>query len=104
MVILPPPFVKTKYAGYFWNVNEQRLYSIKITGILKTLKLQKEIIYFFNGQKHHRPRGYNISVKGKRRFLSLEDLKKLRIPERPQVIPREEPKYDYQNNLYHTCK
>lgn len=41
MVILPPPFVKTKYEGYFWNLSDKKLYSLKIDGVLKPLKAQR---------------------------------------------------------------
>lgn len=35
MVTLPKDFVATKYPGYFWNVVDKKLYSLKVTGELK---------------------------------------------------------------------
>ena len=37
MVTLPDNFTMTKYPGYFWNVLDKKLYSIKVTGELKPL-------------------------------------------------------------------
>jgi hypothetical protein len=34
MVTLPKDFVATKHDGYFWNLKEQKLYSIKVGGTL----------------------------------------------------------------------
>ena len=37
MVTLPKDFVAIKFPGYFWNIKEQRLYSMKVTGVLRPL-------------------------------------------------------------------
>lgn len=42
-VVLPEGFVKTRFNGYFWHVEEQALYSIKIKGILRKLKKQTDL-------------------------------------------------------------
>lgn len=72
MVHLPRNFTATKYPGYFWNMIEERLYSIKIDGILKPLKISNP--NYFN--KIQEP-CYRVSVRGKRRCLMLSYLKKL---------------------------
>jgi hypothetical protein len=37
MVVMPDEFVATRYPGYFWNTDDQKLYSIKVTGTKYTL-------------------------------------------------------------------
>lgn len=74
MVTLPPNFTATKFPGYFWNVEDQQLYSIKIHGVLRPLK----IIQPNNFNMLPRP-AYRVSVKGRRRLLFLDDLKKLTL-------------------------
>lgn len=64
MVRLPEGFVSTKYPGYFWNIQEQHLYSIKIGGILKPLKLYKA-----NHFNKWTSDGYNVTVNGRRKAL-----------------------------------
>ncbi len=78
MIQFPPYFVKIKYPGYFWNVKEQVLYSIKIHGVLTPLKLKKA----FRGMTKQgvlieHPEGYGISFQGKRKHLPLDYLKTL---------------------------
>ena len=88
MVTLPAPYVATKYPGYFWNVETQRLYSLKVTGVLREMKFCKpnwlnKWDNFSKGQHG----GYRVSHKGARRNLYLSDLKKLTIAD--SVIPEE---------------
>ena len=73
MIVFPSDFVKTMYPGYFWNVNTQKLYSIK-SGKVKELKLN-------SGTYPIRPHGqmgphYQVSVEGRKRYLLVEKLKK----------------------------
>jgi len=70
MVTLPPEFVAIKYPGYFWNTTEKKLYSCKIDGILKPLKLKQG--GFFNGVQIDP--GYSVSVEGKKKYLLFEIL------------------------------
>jgi len=72
MVKLPSEFAATWFPGYFWNVYEERLYSLKIDGILKPLKLIRP--NHFNNWKEP---GYRVSVGGFRRVMPLSRLKKL---------------------------
>jgi hypothetical protein len=72
MVILPLGFVATKYPGYFFHPESNELYSVKVTGELKPMKITTP-----NHWNHLRERGYRVSVKGVRRFLSMAYLKAL---------------------------
>jgi len=78
MVCLPPQYVATKYPGYFWNVEDQKLYSLKISGVLKPL-----IRYYPNRWNHWwkyeggKKGGYKISHKGSRRVMMVHTLEKL---------------------------
>jgi hypothetical protein len=74
MVTLPKEFVATRYPGYFWNVVEKKLYSLKVTGELKPMA-------FFKGGTwygiSHEP-GYKLSVNGVRRKYTMDYLNKLK--------------------------
>ena len=68
MVTLPPEFIATKYPGYFWNVNTNRLYSLKVSGELRPLKHIKPNRW--NNMWRYSPTGgYRVSVKGRNRYL-----------------------------------
>ena len=82
MVTLPKDFVATRYPGYFWNVAEKKLYSIKVTGELKELRFSKG--GFFYGRDI--PPGYKISVNGARRYYTMDYLNKLAATNKIQEI------------------
>ena len=73
MVTLPKDFVATKHDGYFWNIKEQKLYSIKVGGFLRPLAGP-----YKPNQWNHFIEGYKISVNGKNRTMYLDYLKKLK--------------------------
>ena len=79
MVVLPSEFVATKYPGYFWNVNDQKLYSVKVTGELRLMKFMPPCRW------NHFVLGYRVSVRGDRRTLTMDYLEKLTST--PQVFP-----------------
>lgn len=81
MVSLPTDFVATRYPGYFWNLKEQKLYTMKVTGVLRPLV--KPLPSFFN---HYRDI-YKVSHNGKRRTMEVSTLKKLKAKD--SVIPME---------------
>ena len=81
MVVLPMGFTATKYPGYFWDTIGQDLYSIKVSGELRKLPINKPS--HWNG---NRPAAYRVSVKGRTRLLFVHDLKKLVVED--SVIPR----------------
>jgi hypothetical protein len=71
MVTLPPEFTATRYPGYFWNTKDNRLYSIKVAGVLRPLVRQRANRY------NDGFAGYNVSVKGEKRYMREEILMKL---------------------------
>jgi len=79
MITLPHGFTPVAFAGYFWHLKEQKLYSIK-SGILKPLKIQRNkwTQYIL---------GWNISHKGHKVFLAFADLQKLTLKD--YVIPKQ---------------
>jgi len=81
MVSLPKDFVAIKYPGYFWNLKEQKLYTMKITGVLRPLVKPKP--NFFN---HYRDI-YRISHNGQHRSIEVSTLKNLKA--KNSVIPME---------------
>lgn len=82
MVTLPKDFVATRYPGYFWNVKEKKLYTLKVTGELKPMT-------FFKGGTwygvSHEP-GYKISVNGQRRKYTMKYLNSLKSTNQIQEI------------------
>ena len=82
MVTLPKEFVATRYPGYFWNVVEKKLYSIKVTGELKPMTFDK------GGRFYGRDilPGYRISVNGRKGKMTMEYLGKLKATNEIQEI------------------
>lgn len=74
MVTLPKEFVATKYPGYFWNVTEKKLYSIKVTGELHSMKFQKGGRFY----GYDVAPGYRISIKGHKRIFTMDYLNTLK--------------------------
>ena len=73
MVTLPKDFVATKYPGYFWNVVEKKLYSLKVTGELRALTFYRG--GWFYGRMIEP--GYSISVNGLRKRYTMTYLNTL---------------------------
>lgn len=82
MVTLPKDFVATRYPGYFWNVADKKLYTLKVTGELRPMTFNKG--GFFYGTKFDP--GYQISVKGRKRRYTLEYLESLKATNEIQEI------------------
>lgn len=82
MVTLPPEFVATRYPGYFWNLKEKKLYTIKVTGELRPMTFNKGGHFY---GVTHLP-GYQISVNGRKRKLTMEYLSTLKYTEENQEI------------------
>ena len=72
MVVLPKEIIETKYPGYFFNIDNEMLYSVKVVGMLKPLGK-----CFPNVHNHFRT-GWKVSVKGERRWLDLSYLQRLK--------------------------
>lgn len=66
MIVFSEKFVPIKYPGYFWNLDERWLYSIK-SGTLQPLKYNKP---FTQWQKRKIGWHFKISVKGKQKLVS----------------------------------
>jgi hypothetical protein len=82
MVTLPKEFVATRYPGYFWNVVEKKLYSIKVTGELRPMAFFKGGTWY--GVRHEP--GYKLSVNGQRRRYTMEYLGSLTATNEIQEI------------------
>ena len=75
MVILPFGFTATKYPGYFWDTRKHKLYSLKICGELREIKMTRMSEKWWKSLQ--REDGYRVSHRGQRRWLYVSDLKKL---------------------------
>lgn len=73
VIKLPEGLVPIAYPGYFWHIAEEYLYSIKVAGELRKLKLRG----FYKNQYITLKPGYDISHQGKRVRLPLEYLRSL---------------------------
>ncbi len=82
MVTLPKDFVATRYPGYFWNVKEKKLYSIKVTGELRPMTLQRGGSWY----GHVVEPGYQISVRGQKRRFTMKYLSSLKATKAIQEI------------------
>ena len=98
LVSFPPEFIATAFPGYFFNVDDEKLYSMKIDGVLKPLKFQtpnqfnhiwRHPVKLRGGSEVNSKGGYYISVKGRRKFYAIEKLKDLEHV--ASVIPVREP-------------
>lgn len=74
MIKLPPEFHSTRFPGYFWHRGEQWLYSLK-SGELKRLTKYRN----FTFPHSYRPpfTGWIVSVRGRKRYLPLSELRLL---------------------------
>ena len=82
MVTLPTEFVATRYPGYFWNVKERKLYSLKVTGELRPMAFFKGGTFY--GVRHDP--GYKLSVNGVRRKYTMDYLNSLKATDAVQEI------------------
>jgi len=97
MVTLPKEFVATRWDGYFFNTKDEQLYSLKIDGMLKPLKFRtpnpfnhigRFMVKLTNGSRVKCTGGFNVSVKGQKKFYPLEQLKELK--EHDAIFPVKE--------------
>lgn len=72
MVTFPPEYVATRLSGYFWNTRTQRLYSIKVSGVLRELKVTKP-----NKWNELSEPAYRVSDRGRRTYLFVPELIKI---------------------------
>jgi hypothetical protein len=71
VVTLPKEFVATKLPGYFFNTVTEKLYSIKVAGVLRELSRQ------YPDDFNHGLDGYSVSHKGNPRRLEMRYLKSI---------------------------
>lgn len=71
--------------GYFWDISSHKLFSLKIGGVLRELKVLKAHPSMF---RHNGARFlpvdvgelyYRVSVNGRKRYLPVKSLKKLEL-------------------------
>jgi hypothetical protein len=80
---LPAGFVATKWPGYFWDMLNEKFYSMKVDGILKEMKHHKS--FWPRGRWGELPAGWGISVNGRKRRVTRQEMQKL-FPT-PSLIP-----------------
>jgi hypothetical protein len=80
MVTFPKDFVAIRYPGYFWNLVDKKLYSMKVSGVLRPLAGPRPANPF-----NHYCEGYQVSVDGYRRIIPMTYLRKLSA--KNSVIP-----------------
>jgi len=84
MVTFPPNMTATKYSGYFWDVFEQQLYSLKPSGELRKMLCRWN--YFMDGKySSNGVQGYQISVNSVSKFYTLNELRKLKLKD--SIVP-----------------
>lgn len=81
MITFPPQFVVTKFPGYFYNTLDKQLYTIKVTGELRPMHYNRP-----NYWNRYRS-GYQVSYRGRRRFMTIEYLQSL-LPQTIQVVSK----------------
>lgn len=87
MVILPEGMIQLKkFPGYYWCPKDSLLYTCKVSGILRPLTLQSAFRGMICGKKIDSPAGFNISVKGYKKRLSIDFLMTIKEPDSPQIF------------------
>lgn len=87
MVQFPPSFVQLdRYPGYYWNVDDQQLYSIK-SGVLSPIKIKQAYRGPTRGGFIDTEAGYVISINGQRRKLTQRYLSTIGLMPDTQLVP-----------------
>ena len=71
MITFPDGFVATRFPGYFWNIKDEKLYTMKVTGVLRPMRRCDPAPYEENGQA-----SYRVSVQGIRMRLTISQIKR----------------------------
>lgn len=95
MITMNPRLVPLVYPGYFWHLDEEVIYSIKIQGILKKLKKQPSTAS--SRRRGIRGACWHLSYKGKSKFVRHEGLR-IMFKDRKEV-QFELPLGDYNQHL-----
>ena len=83
MITFPSPFTATKFPGYFWNTETHTLFSIKVQGILRELKITQP-----NHWNNLREPAYRVSHNGRKRWLHIAYLESLDIEDSEILMVR----------------
>ena len=75
MITFPDGFVATKYPGYFWNTADEKLYTMKVTGILRPMRMSYPAPQYECTQA-----SYQVRVNGVRRRLTTDQIKRILVP------------------------
>lgn len=69
--------IRLKYPGYYYDKDTDILYTLKVTGVLRTLKVTTFVPFIVRKTRgiYGNPPYYSISFEGKRRWLFVHDLK-----------------------------
>lgn len=71
--------------GYFWDMKKEKLFSLKVGGVLRELAVKKghKSMFRYPGAKflgiEVGDKYYQVSIDGKRRYLPVKALKKLEM-------------------------
>jgi len=88
MIYFPSTLTPVPYSpGYFWDVKKHKLFSIKVGGMLRELKMLRAHPAMFNYGRFTYSKGglsvgdpyYRVSVNGRYRYLTVASLKKLEL-------------------------
>jgi hypothetical protein len=71
------------YPGYFWDVESHKMYSLKVGGVLRELKVNYVNHYMRNYNRfskyRHGEKFYSLSKEGRSRAMMVRNLKKLEL-------------------------
>lgn len=83
MINFPEGLMAIKgYPGYFWDTKTNHLFSIKVGGVLRPLKIQKP---FYTKQISIEVDHWSVSINGRQKILTVDKI--LRRLEDPHDIP-----------------
>lgn len=71
MITFPDGFVATKFPGYFWNTTDEKLYTMKVTGVLRPMRISDPPALYEDDRA-----SYRVSVNGVRRRLTTAQIKR----------------------------
>jgi hypothetical protein len=74
MITFPDGFVATRFPGYFWNTTDEKLYTMKVTGILRPMQRCNPA-----PNDEHTQASYRVSVNGVRQRLTIGQIKRVLV-------------------------
>ena len=73
MITFPDGFVATRFPGYFWNTTDEKLYTMKVTGVLRPMRISTP------PPDQPDRASYRVSVNGVRRRLTTAQIKRILV-------------------------